>query len=85
MLSFGAALGPVLARDHLIDIQAARALTAASPAAPLLTPQLPGSWAHGLWGRFHRKGQALVIAAYLVLSPLPPVQSSVFCYLLNKM
>lgn len=81
MLSSGAALGPVLARDHLIDIQAARALTTAPPAAPLLTPRLPGSWAHGLWGRFHRKGQAL--GDCRVFSVKPPAPSAKLCVLLS--
>lgn len=73
--------------DHRWTCQAPRALTltAACPAAPP-PPQLPGSWAYkGSGDASIGRGWHFVIASCLVLSPLPPVQIPVFCYLLNKM
>lgn len=82
MLSSGAALGPVLARDHLMDMPGSQgpdhSIPSCSPTHP--HPLLPGSWAHGLWGASIGRGRHFVIAACLVLSPAP---SANLCVLLS--
>lgn len=75
MLSSGAALGPVLAHDHLMDMPGSQGPDHSIPSCSPTHPQLPGSWAHGLWGASIGRGRHFVIAACVVLSPHPQCTS----------
>lgn len=86
MLSSGAALGPVLARDHLMDMPGSQGSDHSIPSCSPTYP--PAAWQlgpQGLWGRFHRKGQALCDCRVFSVKPPAPSANLCFCCLLNKM
>lgn len=81
MLSSRAALGPVLAHDHLMDMPGSQGPDHSIPSCSPTHP--PAAWQlgpQGLWGRFHRKGQALCNCR--VFSVKPPAPSANLCVLL---
>lgn len=82
VLSSGAALGPVLACDHLMDVPGSQgpdgSIPSCSPSPPPAARQLGPL---GLWGRFHRKGPALCDCR--VFSVKPPAPSANPCVLLS--
>lgn len=60
MLSSGAALGPALACDRLMDVPGSQGPGCSTPScSPTPPPAARQLGPRGLWGRFHRKGPAL--------------------------
>lgn len=82
MLSSGAALGPVLARDHLMDMPGSQgpdhSIPSCSPTHP--HPPPPAAWQLGprALGSFHRKGQALCDCRVFSVKPRPQCKSLCF-------
>lgn len=82
VLSSGAALGPVLACDHLMDVPGSQGPDGSIPScSPSPTPAARQLGPLGLWGRFHRKGPALCDCR--VFSVKPPTPSANPCVLLS--
>lgn len=82
VLSSGAALGPVLARDHLMDMPGSQGPNGSIPSCSLSPPPAARQLGpRGIWGHFHRKGPALCDCP--VFSVKPPAPSANPCVLLS--
>lgn len=80
VLSSRAALGPVLARDHLMDMPGSQGPDGSIPSCfPSPPPAARQLGPRGLWGRFHRKGPALCdCRVFSVKPPYPQCKSRCF-------